>query len=63
MSEQPPPADHGVDMPGNMTDNPPALEQQTQNPLATPAVAFLLINPNKNHEEEMSKTHTAMLEL
>jgi hypothetical protein len=63
MSEQPPPAEQGADMPGNMANNLPTPEQQTQDPLAAPAVVFLLINSSKNHEEEMSKTHTAMLEL
>jgi hypothetical protein len=50
-------------MPGNMADNPRAPEQQPQEPPATPALAFLLINPNKDHEKEMSKIHTTMLDL
>jgi hypothetical protein len=61
MSGQPPPSKQGADMPGNMADNPPTPEQQTQHPVA--ALTFLLINPNKHHEKGMFKIHTAMLDL
>jgi hypothetical protein len=65
MSDQPSPSKQGANVPEKKADkkpeDTPTPEQQTQHPVA--ALTLLLVNPNKHHENEMSKIHVTMLDL